>query len=93
MHVFEQIAEDEAKHYSLLAQRLVEMGSYFGALPVHHGLWESARETAHSLVSRLCIIHLVHEARGLDVNPVSSAGHRQSRNGAERSSFFYWYVA
>jgi len=25
--------------------------------------------TAHSLQSRLSIIHLVHEARGLDVNP------------------------
>jgi uncharacterized ferritin-like protein (DUF455 family) len=38
-------------------------------MPVHAGLWESASSTAHSLRSRLAIIHLVHEARGLDVNP------------------------
>lgn len=33
------------------------------------GLWDSATDTAGSLFSRLAIIHLVHEARGLDVNP------------------------
>lgn len=38
---------------------------------VHAGLWESALETAHSLDSRICIIHLVAEARGLDVNPLT----------------------
>lgn len=68
---FVKVAEDEAKHFSLLVERLGEMGSYFGALPVHHGLWDSAMETAHSLTARLSIIHLVHEARGLDVNPTT----------------------
>lgn len=38
-------------------------------MPVHASLWESAATTAHSLRARLAIIHLVHEARGLDVNP------------------------
>lgn len=68
---FVKVAEDEAKHFSLLTKRLEEMGSFFGALPVHHGLWDSAMETAHSLTARLSIIHLVHEARGLDVNPTT----------------------
>ncbi|KAI3617116.1 hypothetical protein CBS9595_003025 [Malassezia furfur] len=75
---FLKVALDEAKHFTLLQRRLMEMGSYFGALPVHHGLWESAVETSESLSARLCmclsdaaIIHLVHEARGLDVNPVT----------------------
>lgn len=36
---------------------------------MHASLWESAATTAHSLRARLAIIHLVHEARGLDVNP------------------------
>lgn len=66
-----KVAEDECKHFSLLQQRLHDMGSYFGQLPVHHGLWESALETKHSLMSRLSIIHLVHEARGLDANPLT----------------------
>ncbi|KAG6840231.1 hypothetical protein C0991_008060 [Blastosporella zonata] len=38
-------------------------------MPVHASLWESATVTSKSLRSRLAIIHLVHEARGLDVNP------------------------
>ena len=68
---FVKVALDEAKHFTLLQRRLLELGSYFGALPVHHGLWQSALETSEDLLARLSIIHLVHEARGLDVNPVT----------------------
>ncbi|KAJ5149157.1 hypothetical protein N7448_000735 [Penicillium atrosanguineum] len=70
-HDWLKVASDEAKHFSLLRTRIEEMGSHFGALPVHHGLWESATETAHDLRSRISIIALVHEARGLDVNPMT----------------------
>lgn len=66
-----KVANDEAKHFSLLRARLEELGSSFGALPVHHGLWESAAMTAHDLRARISIIALVHEARGLDVNPMT----------------------
>jgi uncharacterized ferritin-like protein (DUF455 family) len=64
-----QVAEDEAKHFSLLKTRLEELGSYYGAHTVHAGLWESALDTQDDLLARLAIIHLVHEARGLDVSP------------------------
>ncbi|KAJ3076629.1 hypothetical protein HDU98_001638 [Podochytrium sp. JEL0797] len=64
-----KVANDEAKHYSFLVQRLEDLGSFFGALPVHAALWESAERTAGSLLARLAIVHMVHEARGLDVNP------------------------
>ena len=78
-----KVANDEAKHFSLLRARLEDLGSSFGALPVHHGLWESAALTAHDLRARISIIALVHEARGLDVNPMTinkfrSAGDRDS---------------
>ncbi|KAK9423629.1 hypothetical protein SUNI508_04110 [Seiridium unicorne] len=66
-----KVANDEAKHFSLLRSRLEELGSRFGALPVHHGLWESAVMTAHDLRARISVIALVHEARGLDVNPMT----------------------
>ncbi|KAL5342078.1 hypothetical protein BJX70DRAFT_336294 [Aspergillus crustosus] len=75
-----KVANDEAKHFSLLRTRLEEMGSYFGALPVHHGLWESASKTAHDLRARISIIALVHEARGLDVNPMTIAKFRSARD-------------
>lgn len=66
-----KVANDEAKHFSLLRARLEDMGSSFGALPVHHGLWESAAQTSQDLRARISIIALVHEARGLDVNPMT----------------------
>jgi len=73
---FTKVAEDEAKHFSLLRRRLEELGSFYGEHSVHAGLWEAGRETAHSLSARLCIVHLVHEARGLDVNPATVAKFR-----------------
>lgn len=64
-----KVAGDEAKHFCLLEKRLVDLGSHFGDLPVHNGLWQSASDTAHDLLGRLAIVHMVHEARGLDVHP------------------------
>ncbi|XP_063781689.1 uncharacterized protein HI_0077-like isoform X1 [Pseudophryne corroboree] len=66
---FVKVAADEAKHFCLLEKRLAELGSNFGDLPVHNKLWESASDTAHDLLGRLAIVHMVHEARGLDVHP------------------------
>ncbi|KAH9920616.1 DUF455-domain-containing protein [Fomitopsis serialis] len=68
---FAKMALDESKHFSLLTSRLAALSptTPYGSLPVHASLWESARVTSNSLRARLAIIHLVHEARGLDVNP------------------------
>ncbi|KAI2467320.1 DUF455-domain-containing protein [Annulohypoxylon bovei var. microspora] len=76
-----KVANDEAKHFSLLRARLEELGSHFGALPVHHGLWESAARTAHDLRARISVIALVHEARGLDVNPMTIEKFRNAKDG------------
>ncbi len=64
-----QVGLEEAKHFNLLDERLKEMGSFYGALPAHDGLWQAAEETGHNLISRLAIIPLVLEARGLDITP------------------------
>ncbi|KAJ5722652.1 hypothetical protein N7488_000687 [Penicillium malachiteum] len=77
-HDWLKVASDEAKHFSLLRARIEELGSYFGALPVHHTLWLSAQETAYDLRARISIIALVHEARGLDVNPMTIQKFRNS---------------
>ncbi|GAA5845746.1 hypothetical protein JCM9279_006093 [Rhodotorula babjevae] len=66
---FLKVAEDEAKHFTILSERLEQLGCTYGSLSVHNGLWESATQTSHSLLSRLAIVALVHEARGLDTNP------------------------
>lgn len=66
---FVKVAQDEGRHFSLLASRLQELGSHYGAFPAHDGLWDSAIKTSNSLLARLAIEHCVHEARGLDVLP------------------------
>ncbi|XP_033725016.1 uncharacterized protein HI_0077-like [Pecten maximus] len=70
---FVKVACDEAKHFLLLSDRLKELDSHFGALTVHNGLWESATETMDCVLARLAIVHMVHEARGLDVQPKTLA--------------------
>ena len=68
-----RVASEEARHFSLLSQRLAELDAAYGDLPAHDGLWESAMVTRHDLVARLAVVPLVLEARGLDVTPVMIA--------------------
>jgi uncharacterized ferritin-like protein (DUF455 family) len=58
---FVKVAQDEGRHFTLLAARLEELGSYYGALPAHDGLWDSATATSKDLLSRLAVEHCVHE--------------------------------
>jgi uncharacterized ferritin-like protein (DUF455 family) len=44
---FLSVAADEAMHFALLARKLATLGSRYGALPVHDGLWTASQETAH----------------------------------------------
>ena len=64
-----KVAFEEAKHFSLLRNRLKSLGSDYGALPAHDGLWQAATRTSNDLHARLAIVPLVLEARGLDVTP------------------------
>ena len=64
------VAADEALHFALLERRLKQLGSHYGDLPAHDGLWEAAYETRHDAAARLAVVPMVLEARGLDVTPV-----------------------
>jgi uncharacterized ferritin-like protein (DUF455 family) len=66
---FLSVAADEAMHFALIGRRLRELGSSYGALPAHDGLWEAAHETRHDVAARLAVVPMVLEARGLDVTP------------------------
>jgi len=63
------VADQEATHHALVSARLEALGSAYGDLPAHDGLWQAAQATAHDLLARLAIVPLVLEARGLDVTP------------------------
>lgn len=62
-------ADEESKHFSLVCTCLEDLGSYYGALPAHAGMWRAAEDTAGDLMGRLAVVPMVLEARGLDVTP------------------------
>ena len=66
---FLAVAADEAMHFSLIERHLQRLGSHYGALPAHAGLWEAAEKTADDVAARLAVVPMVLEARGLDVTP------------------------
>nr|WP_240433414.1 ferritin-like domain-containing protein [Solimonas sp. K1W22B-7] len=63
------VAQDEARHFMLLSQRLAQLGAAYGDLPAHNGLWEAAEKTAADPLLRMALVPRVLEARGLDVTP------------------------
>ncbi|MFC3175164.1 ferritin-like domain-containing protein [Novosphingobium bradum] len=65
------VAADEAMHFGLIDRHLRAMGSHYGALPAHDGLWEAAHDTRHDVAARLAVVPMVLEARGLDVTPAT----------------------
>lgn len=68
---FMDVAADEAMHFALLARKLEQLGSHYGALPAHAGLWEAAHATRNDVAARLAVVPMVLEARGLDVTPAT----------------------
>ncbi|NIY98124.1 MAG: ferritin-like domain-containing protein [Rhodobacteraceae bacterium] len=62
-------ADEESKHFNLMCDCLEELGSHYGALPAHAGMWRAAEDTVDDLMGRLAVVPMVLEARGLDVTP------------------------
>lgn len=77
-----QVAAEECYHFSLIRLQLLTMGSDYGALPAHEGLWDVAVYSASDVMNRMALVPRVLEARGLDVTPgmierVTEAGDKQ----------------
>ena len=62
-------ADEESKHFNLVSDCLETLGSHYGALPAHAGMWRAAEDTVDDLMGRLAVVPMVLEARGLDVTP------------------------
>ncbi|HEV8694873.1 MAG TPA: ferritin-like domain-containing protein [Lysobacter sp.] len=63
------VANDEARHFAMLRERLLQFGHDYGDFDAHNGLWEMAEKTAHDGLARMALVPRVLEARGLDVTP------------------------
>ena len=63
------VAADEARHFMMVSDRLLQLDSYYGAMDAHAGLWNMALKTDHDVMVRMALVPRVLEARGLDVAP------------------------
>jgi uncharacterized ferritin-like protein (DUF455 family) len=66
-----QCAREEAGHFMMLRERLIEMGFDYGSFSAHNELWKMAVSTADDLMDRMGVVHRAFEARALDVIPSS----------------------
>jgi uncharacterized ferritin-like protein (DUF455 family) len=73
-------ADEESKHFNLLCDCLERLGSHYGALPAHAGMWQAAEDTKDDLHGRLAVVPMVLEARGLDVTPGMIALFQQAKD-------------
>ena len=64
-----RIAQEEAKHFTLLREHLVDMGFDYGDFPAHNTLWDMAERTQGDILARIGIVPRTMEARGLDASP------------------------
>ena len=68
-----RVADEEAMHFTLLAERLTAQGTAYGDFPAHNGLWEMAEKTADDVLARMALVPRTLEARGLDASPLVRA--------------------
>ena len=68
-----QVADEEALHFTLLADHLQRQGYAYGDFSGHNGLWDMAVKTQHDVLARMALLPRTMEARGLDVTPGSRA--------------------
>lgn len=68
-----QVADEEARHFSLLRAHLQRLGHDYGDFPAHTGLWDMAQKTESDVLARMALVPRTLEARGLDATPPMQA--------------------
>ncbi len=63
------VADDEVRHFEMIEGLLRELGSYYGAYPVHDALFEASMRTL-DLYERMAVVPRYLEANGLDATPL-----------------------
>jgi uncharacterized ferritin-like protein (DUF455 family) len=76
-----KVADDEARHFGLLAAHLQTLGYAYGDFDAHDGLWEMTEKTRGDVVARMALVPRTLEARGLDATPAIQAKLAQARDG------------
>jgi uncharacterized ferritin-like protein (DUF455 family) len=64
-----RVAEEEARHFTMLASHLATLGYAYGDFPGHDSLWEMVGKTSGDILARMALVPRTMEARGLDAIP------------------------
>lgn len=64
-----RVADEEAQHFTMLAEHLKSLGYAYGDFPGHNSLWEMADKTTGDVLARIALVPRTMEARGLDATP------------------------
>lgn len=64
-----RVADEEALHFSLVAEHLNSLGYQYGDFSGHGSLWEMVEKTTGDVLARMALVPRTLEARGLDANP------------------------
>jgi uncharacterized ferritin-like protein (DUF455 family) len=64
-----RVANEEAYHFSMLADHLTVLGFAYGDFTAHDSLWEMVEKTRGDIVARMALVPRTLEARGLDAIP------------------------
>jgi uncharacterized ferritin-like protein (DUF455 family) len=64
-----RVAQEEAYHFTLLADHLTTLGYAYGDFPGHDSLWEMVEKTKGDVLARMALVPRTLEARGLDAIP------------------------
>ena len=68
-----RVAHEEAKHFTLLSEHLLQQGHAYGDFVAHDGLWTMCENTRHDVTARMALVPRTLEARGLDATPIIQA--------------------
>jgi len=68
-----RVASEEALHFTLLREHLLNLGSDYGHFDAHDGLWTMTQRTAFDVTARMALVPRTLEARGLDAAPPMQA--------------------
>jgi uncharacterized ferritin-like protein (DUF455 family) len=65
-----EVAYDEIRHFVMLRDLLLELGTQYGEIEVHNALFEAMQRTQYSVLERMAIVPRYLEANGLDATPL-----------------------
>ncbi|RZM02763.1 MAG: ferritin-like domain-containing protein [Variovorax sp.] len=68
-----RVADEEARHFTMLRDHLRTLGADYGDFTGHDGLWAMCEKTRDDVLARMALVPRTLEARGLDATPLIQA--------------------